>query len=84
MSVFDKWLKGIEERNADTLIDLLHDDFEFVRHQSGASLNKAQMSEMIRQIPSNRLVVPKGAEMPLCERRSVGRSFSDEFSGWDY
>ena len=58
MSVFEKWLKGAEDRDADALIGLLHEDFEFVRHQSGASLNKAQMSEIMRQMVSNN-VVPK-------------------------
>jgi len=59
MSVFKKWLKGIEQRDADTLIELLHEDFEFVRHQFGTFLNKTQMSEMMRQMVSNELVVPK-------------------------
>ena len=58
MSVFEKWLKGVEQRDADALIGLLHEDFEFVRHQSGESLNKAQMSEIMRQMLSNN-VVPK-------------------------
>ena len=70
MSVFEKWLKGIETRNADALIELLHEDFEFVRHQSGASLNKAQMSEMMRQMVSNKLVVPK-AQRCLYENEEV-------------
>ena len=48
MSVFEKWLKGVEERNADALIDLLHEDFEFVRHQTGTSMNKDEMSNMIK------------------------------------
>ena len=48
MSFFEIGLKGVEERDADALIGLLHEDFEFVRHQSGASLNKAQMSEIMR------------------------------------
>ena len=58
MSFFEIWLKGVEERDADALIGLLHEDFEFVRHQSGASINKAQMSEIMRQMVSNN-VVPK-------------------------
>ncbi len=59
MSVFENWLKGTEERDADALIALLHDDFEFVRHQSGASLDKAQMAEMIRQMAANESFSPK-------------------------
>ena len=53
MSVFEKWSKGIEDRNADALIECLHDDFEFVRHQSGASMNKSQMAEMLGGFLSN-------------------------------
>ena len=69
MSVFEKWLKGVEDRDADALIGLLHEDFEFVRHQSGASLNKAQMSEIMRQMVSNN-VVPK-AQRCLYENDEV-------------
>ena len=69
MPVFEKWLKGVEDRDADALIGLLHEDFEFVRHQSGASLNKAQMSEIMRQMVSNN-VVPK-AQRCLYENEEV-------------
>ena len=40
--------KAMEDRNAEAWTDLLHDDFEFVRHQSGSSMNKAQVIEMMR------------------------------------
>ena len=53
MSVYEKWLNGIEARDADILIELLHDNFEFVRHQTGTSLNKAQMSEIMQQMTAN-------------------------------
>ena len=69
MSVFDKWLKGVENLDADALIGLLHEDFEFVRHQSGECLNKAQMSEIMRQMVSNN-VVPK-AQTCLYENEEV-------------
>ena len=69
MSVYEKWLKGIEARDADALIELLHEDFEFVRHQTGTSLNKAQMSEIMRQMVSNN-VAPK-AQRCLYENEEV-------------
>ena len=72
MPFFEIWLKGVEERDADALIGLLHEDFEFVRHQSGASLNKAQMSEIMRQMVSNN-VVPK-ARRCLYENEEVSVS----------
>jgi len=40
--------KAMTERNAELWIDLLHEDFEFVRHQSGSSMNKSQVIEMMR------------------------------------
>ena len=40
--------KAMEDRNAEAWTDLLHDDFEFVRHQSGSSMNKTQVIEMMR------------------------------------
>ena len=69
MSVYGKWLKGVEDRDSDALIELLHEDFEFVRHQTGTSLNKAQMSEIMRQMVSNN-VVPK-AQRCLYENEEV-------------
>ena len=69
MSVYGKWLKGIEDRDSDALIELLHEDFEFVRHQTGTSLNKAQMSEIMRQMVSNN-VAPK-AQRCLYENEEV-------------
>ena len=40
--------KAMEDRNAEAWTALLHDDFEFVRHQSGSSMNKTQVIEMMR------------------------------------
>ena len=40
--------KAMEDRNAEAWTELLHDDFEFVRHQSGSSMNKSQVIEMMR------------------------------------
>ena len=72
MPFFEIWLKGVEERDADPLIGLLHEDFEFVRHPSGASPNKAPMSEIMRQMVSNN-VVPK-ARRCLYENEEVSVS----------
>ena len=57
MSVFAKWAGGIADRNADALIECLHDDYQFVRHQSGTTMNKAEMSEMLKGFMSNDAVV---------------------------
>tara|TARA_B100000886_G_scaffold280229_1_gene204303 strand:+ start:245 stop:583 length:339 start_codon:yes stop_codon:yes gene_type:complete len=48
MSVYARWSTGIENRDADQLISCLHDDYTFVRHQTGTTMNKDQMSEMLR------------------------------------
>jgi ketosteroid isomerase-like protein len=57
MSVFTKWSTAIENRDADALIDCLHEDYAFVRHQSGTTMNKVQMAEMLRGFMSNDGVV---------------------------
>ncbi len=48
MSVFEKWSTAVEQRNAEGLVACLHDDYVFVRHQSGTEMNKDQMSQMLR------------------------------------
>jgi ketosteroid isomerase-like protein len=46
--LYEKITAALESRNADAWTELLHDDFEFVRHQSGTSMNKAETIEMMR------------------------------------
>jgi len=53
MSVFEAAQSAIATGDAKKFIDLLDDDFEFVRHQSGTSMNKAEMSTMIPEMMSN-------------------------------
>ena len=48
MSVFARWSAGIENRDAEALAACLHEEFVFVRHQSGTTLDRASMVEMLR------------------------------------
>lgn len=57
MSVYQTWSSAIDDRDADRLIACLHDDFTFVRHQSGTTMNKAEMAEMLRGFMSSDSVV---------------------------
>jgi len=57
MSVYEKWSTAIDNRNADALIACLHEEYKFVRHQSGSTMNKSQMSEMLRAFMSSDTVV---------------------------
>ena len=57
MSVYEKWSTAIDNRNADALIACLHEDYKFVRHQSGTTMDKTQMSEMLRGFMSSDSVV---------------------------
>jgi ketosteroid isomerase-like protein len=59
MSVFKKWSDAIENRDAEGLIACLHDDYTFVRHQSESTMNKAEMSGMLRGFMSSDSVVVK-------------------------
>jgi len=57
MSVFARWSTAIENRNADELIACLHEDYTFVRHQTGTQMNRDQMAEMLRGFMSSDAVV---------------------------
>ena len=57
MSMYEKWSTGLENRDAEALIALLHEDYVFVRHQSGSSMDKAAMSDMLRTFMSSESVV---------------------------
>ena len=57
MSVFARWSAAIEARDADALTACLHDDYTFVRHQTGTTMNKAEMSGMLAAFMSSEDVV---------------------------
>ena len=57
MAVYELLMRSMEERNAEHYIEALHDDYEFVRHQSGTTMDKEQVSEMMRGMMANSDVV---------------------------
>ena len=57
MAVYELLMRSMEERNAEYYIEALHDDYEFVRHQTGTTMDKAQVSEMMRGMMANSDVV---------------------------
>ena len=40
-------------QDPDKYVGLLHDDFQFVRHQSGTTMDKAAMTDMIRRMAAS-------------------------------
>ena len=56
MSMYEKWNQGTLSRDAEALIACLHDDFTFVRHQTGTTMNKSDMAAMLRSFMSNAAV----------------------------
>jgi ketosteroid isomerase-like protein len=50
MSVFDKLEAATENRDAAAYSDLLAEDCVFVRHQTGRTMNKAEISTMLRSM----------------------------------
>ncbi|MFL2951960.1 MAG: nuclear transport factor 2 family protein [Candidatus Thalassarchaeaceae archaeon] len=57
MGVYELLMKSIEERDAQHYIGALHDDYEFVRHQTGMTMGKSKMSEMMTSMMANGDVV---------------------------
>ena len=57
MSVYKAWSTAAENRDAEAMIACLHDDYTFVRHQSGTTMNKSEMAEMLRGFLSNDSIV---------------------------
>ena len=53
MSVYKAWSTAAENRDAEAMIACLHDDYTFVRHHSGTTMNKSEMAEMLRGFLSN-------------------------------
>lgn len=53
MSVFEKLSAATEAGDIDRYADLMADDFTFVRHKSGMSMNKAETTAMLKKMMSN-------------------------------
>ena len=50
MSVYMKIEQATKNKDADAYLKLLHDDYKFVRHQSGQTMDKAAMGAMMRKM----------------------------------
>ena len=48
MSILGKMNKAIEEIDATSMEEILHDDFEFYFHSSGTSIGKAEVIEWVK------------------------------------
>ena len=59
MGVYELLVMSMENRDAEHYIGALHEDYEFVRHQSGTTMNKKQVSEMLTRMMSSTDVVIK-------------------------
>ena len=57
MGVYELLMKAMEERDERHYIEALHDDFEFVRHQTGTTMSKSKMSEMMASMMANKDVI---------------------------
>jgi len=53
MSIYEKWNAAMDSKDAEAVVNCLHDDYRFVRHQTGTSMNKAEVGEMMRQFMSS-------------------------------
>ena len=61
MAIYDTISKAIEEKDAGMYTDLFHEDYEFVRHQTGTSMHREQMVEMMNMMMANEQVVIRDA-----------------------
>ena len=61
MALYDTIAKALDEKNAGLYTDLFHEDYEFVRHQTGTSMDREQMVEMMKMMMANEKVVVRDA-----------------------
>lgn len=50
MAIFEKIKGAMEAKDAEAMIALMHDDFVFVRHQSGSEMGRDEMAAMMREM----------------------------------
>ena len=61
MALYDTIAKALDEKNAGLYTDLFHEDYQFVRHQTGTSMDREQMVEMMKMMMANEKVVVRDA-----------------------
>ena len=61
MAIYDTISKALEEKDAGMYTDLFHENYEFVRHQTGTSMHREQMVEMMNMMMANEKVVIRNA-----------------------
>ena len=47
MSLLEKWGKALEHLDMDSLNEIYHDDYEFILHSAGRTLNKKDVIDWI-------------------------------------
>ena len=57
MSVFEQLESATKNRDADAYLALMADDFEFVRHQTGKSMNREEAAGMLRNMMSDSTMI---------------------------
>ncbi len=53
MSIFEKMKAATDTGDVDAYVDLMTDDFEFIRHQNGTKMNKAETAAMLQKMMSS-------------------------------
>ncbi len=48
MSVYESMAQAMRDQDVDAYVGLMHDDYQFVRHQTGETMSRDQMAEMIK------------------------------------
>ena len=57
MSIYKQLQTSLGNRDAESWSNIYHNDFVFVRHQTGTTMNKSEMTEMLTHMLSNEAVV---------------------------
>lgn len=53
MSVYDKIASAMRDRNIEEYINQFHDDYRFISHQDGSTMDKREFSEMVGKFMSS-------------------------------
>lgn len=61
MAIYDTITKALDQKDAGMYTDLFHDEYEFVRHQTGTSMHRDQMVEMMKMMMANENVAIRNA-----------------------
>ena len=80
MSLYEKMKAASDNRDVEAWLDCIHDDFVFVRHQTGAEMSKEEWTPMVTAMMQSDQLEIKNQRCIYENEEILSDTLNDEFS----